>query len=412
MFGVLNVYLKSRFCGQLSWESERNRYEFRYDRAYLDDPLAERLSFSLPLQTEPFDEDRSYRYFANLLPPEVVRRKLEKCLHVSRNNVFGFLKAIGGDCAGAVALYPPGVHPNHGGEERLRELDEAEAAEILKSLKRRPLYAAGEEGYRYSAAGAQDKLVVRMRDGKLFLPLDGTPSTHIVKPGATDFPESVANELFCQRLADRLGVRAAEASVLVIGGERYYVTRRFDREVVENRLQRLHQEDFCQMMSVDPEVKYESDGGPRFADLIATLRRLHVALGETLALIDMFVFNLLIGNADAHAKNYSVVYHKRRPLLAPLYDAVSTAVYPDLSRDFAMSIGGEMRMDRIGRGSFARLSEDCGMSPQLLLGRLDDLSERMLPAARDLAAELNREWPSEVYAKIVSVIEQQVKTLS
>ena len=412
MFGVLNVYLKSRFCGQLSWESERNRYEFRYDRAYLDDPLAERLSFSLPLQAEPFDEDRSYRYFANLLPPEVVRRKLEKCLHVSRNNVFGFLKAIGGDCAGAVALYPPGVHPNHGGEELLRELDEAEAAEILKSLKRRPLYAAGEEGYRYSAAGAQDKLVVRMRDGKLFLPLDGTPSTHIVKPGATDFPESVANELFCQRLADRLGVRAAEASVLVIGGERYYVTRRFDREVVENRLQRLHQEDFCQMMSVDPEVKYESDGGPRFADLIATLRRLHVALGETLALIDMFVFNLLIGNADAHAKNYSVVYHKRRPLLAPLYDAVSTAVYPDLSRDFAMSIGGEMRMDRIGRSSFARLSEECGMSPQLFLGCLDDLSERMLPAARDLAAELNREWPSEVYAKIVSVIEQQVKTLS
>ena len=166
------------------------------------------------------------------------------------------------------------------------------------------------------------------------------------------------------------------------------------------------------MMSVDPEVKYESDGGPRFADLIATLRRLHVALGETLALIDMFVFNLLIGNADAHAKNYSVVYHKRRPLLAPLYDAVSTAVYPDLSRDFAMSIGGEMRMDRIGRSSFARLSEDCGMSPQLFLGRLDDLSERMLPAARSLAAELSREWPSEVYAKIVSVIEQQVKTLS
>ena len=168
MFGVLNVYLKSRFCGQLSWESERNRYEFRYDRTYLeDDSQAERLSFSLPLQAEPFDEDRSYRYFANLLPPEVVRRKLEKCLHVSRNNVFGFLKAIGGDCAGAVALYPPGARPAPDGEERLRELGETEAAEILKALKRRPLYAAGEEGYRYSAAGAQDKLVVRLKDGKL-----------------------------------------------------------------------------------------------------------------------------------------------------------------------------------------------------------------------------------------------------
>ena len=408
MFGVLNVYLKSRFCGQLSWESERNRYEFRYDRTYLDDPQSERLSFSLPLQAEPFDEDRSYRYFANLLPPEVVRRKLEKCLHVSRNNVFGFLKAIGGDCAGAVALYPPGTRPSSDGEERLRELDEAEAVEILKSLKRRPLYAAGEDGYRYSAAGAQDKLVVRLKDGKLFLPLDGAPSTHIVKPGAADFPESVVNELFCQRLAGKLGVRAAEASVVVIGAERYYVTRRFDREISDGRLQRLHQEDFCQMLSVDPEAKYESDGGPRFADLIMTLRRLHAELGETLALMDMFIFNFLIGNADAHAKNYSVVYQGRRPLLAPLYDAVSTAVYPELSRDFAMGIGGEMRMGHIGRSHFVRLSEDCGMSPRLLLGRLNALSERILPEARRLAAELNREWPREAYEKIVSVIGQQL----
>ena len=412
MFGVLNVYLKSRFCGQLSWESERNRYEFRYDRTYLDDPQSERLSLSLPLQAEPFDEDRSYRYFANLLPPEVVRRKLEKCLHVSRNNVFGFLKAIGGDCAGAVALYPPGVRPNPGEVERLRELDETEAAEILKSLKRRPLYAAGEDGYRYSAAGAQDKLVVRLKDGRLFLPLDGTPSTHIVKPGAADFPESVANELFCQRLADRLGVRAAEASVLVIGGERYYVTRRFDREVVDGRLQRLHQEDFCQMMSVDPEMKYESDGGPGFADLSMTLRRLHAALGETLALMDMFVFNFLIGNADAHAKNYSVVYRGRRPLLAPLYDTVSTAVYPDLSRDYAMGIGGETLMGRIGRNHFARMSEECGMSSKLLLGRLDAMVGRILPAARELAANLNQEWPSEVYEKIVAVIGRQLKSVS
>ena len=412
MFGVLNVYLKSRFCGQLSWESERNRYEFRYDRTYLDDPQSERLSFSLPLQAEPFDEDRSYRYFANLLPPEVVRRKLEKCLHVSRNNVFGFLKAIGGDCAGAVALYPPGARPNPGEAERLRELDETAAADILKSLRRRPLYAAGEDGYRYSAAGAQDKLVVRVKDGRLFLPLDGAPSTHIVKPGAADFPESVANELFCQRLADRLGVRAAEASVIVIGGERYYVTRRFDREVVDGRLRRLHQEDFCQMMSVDPEMKYESDGGPGFADLSTTLRRLHATLGETLALMDMFVFNFLIGNADAHAKNYSVVYRRRRPLLAPLYDAVSTAVYPDLSRDYAMGIGGETLMGRIGRDHFARLSEDCGMSPQLLLGRLDAMIGRILPVARELAADLNREWPSEVYEKIVAVIGQQLKSVS
>ena len=192
MFGVLNVYLKNRFCGQLSWESERNRYIYRYAEEYLADPKAERLSLSLPLQSDAFDEDVSYRFFANLLPPEVVRRKLEKCLHVSRNNVFGFLKEIGRDCAGAVALCPPGIKPNPESDVRLQELDESRAVEILKGLKRRPLFAVGERGYRYSAAGAQDKLVVRYENGKLFLPLDGTPSTHIVKPGLDDFAESVA----------------------------------------------------------------------------------------------------------------------------------------------------------------------------------------------------------------------------
>ena len=411
MFGVLNVYLKNRFCGQLSWESERNRYVFRYDKAYLSDPLAERLSYSLPLQKEPFDEDRSYRYFANLLPPEVVRRKLEKCLHVSRNNVFGFLKAIGGDCAGAVALYPPGVRPNLGEREKLRELDDGQAATILKALKRRPLYAAGEDGYRYSAAGAQDKLVVRVADGKLFLPLDGTPSTHIVKPGADDFPESVANELFCQRLAGELGIRAAAASIMAFGGEQYYVTERFDREVKDGKLARLHQEDFCQMLSVDPEVKYEADGGPGFLDLVRTLQRLHATLNETLALVDMFVFNYLVGNADAHAKNYSVVYHGKRPVLSPLYDSVSTAVYPELSREFAMSIGGEMRFGHVGRGNFARLSEVCGMSSKLMLSRLDNLSAKIESAAERTAQLLSRECPSPVYAKILKIIDAQVSSV-
>ena len=408
MFGVLNVYLKNRFCGQLSWESERNRYFFRYDADYLKDPQAERLSLSLPLQAEPLDEDASYRFFANVLPPEVVRRKLEKCLHVSRNNVFGFLKELGGDCAGAVALYSPGVSPNLGDREKLRPLDEARASEILKSLRRRPLYAVGEEGYRYSAAGAQDKLVVRMDDGRMLLPLDGTPSTHIVKPGAEGYPESVANELYCQRLARAAGLTAADASTIVLKGERYYVTKRFDREAVDGKVRRLHQEDFCQMLSVDPEMKYESDGGPRFADLVGTMRRLHATLGETLALVDMMLFNFLIGNADAHAKNYSVVYRGRRPVLAPLYDAVSTVVYPDLSREFAMSIGGEMRLGSLTRAHFVRLAEDCGLSPKLVLSRLDALAARILPAADRTAEELATECPSPVYGEIRRVIAGQV----
>ena len=132
------------------------------------------------------------------------------------------------------------------------------------------------------------------------------------------------------------------------------------------------------------------------------------ALGETLALMDMFVFNFLIGNADAHAKNYSVVYRGRRPLLAPLYDAVSTAVYPELSRDFAMSIGGARRIGKVGRADFERLAADCGISTKLVCERLDLQAGRIVTAAESLVGELDRDFPSDVYRRILDVIKSQV----
>ena len=411
MFGVLNVYLKNRFIGQLSWESERDVYDFRYDANYANASDAEPLSLALPLQKEPFDSDRAYNYFANLLPPVVVRKKLEKFLHISKNNVFGFLKAIGGDCAGAVALYAPGFKTYFAEEDRLRRLTDDEASTILRSLRRRPLYAAAESGYRYSGAGAQDKLVARVEGNVLVLPLYGTPSTHIVKPCAEYFPASVENEHFCQTLVARVGIRSSASDIMIFGGERYYVTARYDREIVDGRVCRLHQEDFCQMLSVDPEVKYEEDGGPGVSHCFETLGRLHMTLPETFAFLDMLVYNFLIGNADAHAKNYSIVYRNRRAILAPLYDAVSTLVYPELSREFAMSIGDERDLAKINRDSFARQATALGVSPNLVYSRIDALVKRILPAAQNLAAELSESWPSDVYAKIVEIIIRQSSAL-
>ena len=412
MFGVLNVFLKDRYIGQLSHESERNVYAFRYDRNYLADSAAVPLSFALPLQAEPFDSDRSYNYFANLLPPVTVRKKLERCLHVSRNNVYGFLKAIGGDCAGAVALYAPGTRPAGREQQTYRTLSESEAIEILKSLRRRPLYAAGEFGYRYSGAGAQDKLVACVRRGQLILPLFGAPSTHIVKPPAADFDASVMNEHFCQMLASKVGIRAAETSLLKLGDEWYYVTRRFDREEFGLLPCRLHQEDFCQMLSVDPEIKYEEDGGPTAAQCIETLRALHVTVSETVAFVDMFIFNYLIGNADAHAKNYSVVYRGHKPVLAPLYDAVSTAVYPELSTEYAMRIGGDAAFDRVSRESFARFADEVGMAPAFVLGRLHALADKLMPAATALAGDMNARYPPAVYGKILDIVKDRLARVS
>lgn len=408
MLGSLQVYLLDYFVGWLSFESRGNRFAFKYDERYLLDPAAGALSYSLPLRNEPFDSDVTENFFANLLPPAVVRKRLGPCLHLSRHNIFGFLKALGGDCAGAVALYPEGMKPPPPEKVVLRELSADEASDLLKSLPQRPLYAAGEKGYRYSGAGAQDKLIVRVQDGKVLLPLEGTPSTHIIKPGTKEFGDSVHNEHFCQTLANRIKLSAAECSILTLKGALYYVSTRYDRQTTDGLVRRLHQEDFCQILSVDPELKYEEDGGPTIPQCFEALRRLRVNIADQLAFMDAVIYNYLVGNADAHAKNYSVLYSGSKPHFAPIYDTVCTVVYPHLAHDFAMKIGGDSSFDKITRDSFARMAAECRTAPALMQARLDALAAKIGPEAAKLADECTAQWPSDVYARIVEVIKEQV----
>lgn len=405
----LKVYLLERLVGRLEYTRRHNLFCFSYDPMYLQDPAEGALSYALPLQDEPFDSDRSSVYFTNLLPPEVIRKRLGLSLHLSRHNVFGFLKALGRDCAGAVSLYPEGEMPRPLEEEHLRTLPEEEAADILKSLPQRPLYAVGESGFRYSGAGAQDKLIARVCDGKVVLPLDGTPSTHIIKPGSRDFRETVFNENFCQILAGRVGLTTARSQVLRIGGDPYYVTERYDRECSAGKVRRLHQEDFCQMLSVDQEGKYEEDGGPGIGDCYLTLRKLHVPIKGQLMFLRYVIFNFMIGNADSHAKNYSVVYHGQRVEMAPIYDSVCTMVYPRLSKVAAMRIGDDSSFENISRQSFGKMAECCGIRPALIHEMLDAMAGAIVPAAKRLAEELSDGGePSPVYADIVKVVERQI----
>ena len=191
--GTLDVYLLDRKVGRIDYSSHHNDMRFAYDAEYLVAGDAMALSYALPLQGEPFDSERTTVFFENLLPPDQVRRKLGPILHLSRHNVFGFLEALGGDCAGAISLWPHGEKPVSG-NERVKRLDEDEAAEILASLKKRPLYVNGIDGYRISGSGAQNKLIARIADGHIELPLFGAPSTHIIKPAIQDYEDSVYNE--------------------------------------------------------------------------------------------------------------------------------------------------------------------------------------------------------------------------
>ncbi len=212
------------------------------------------------------------------------------------------------------------------------------------------------------------------------------------------------------RLAEQVGLSAAKSGLMRIKGETYYWTERFDREKVGGKIHRLHQEDFCQITGTSGELKYESEGGPSFARCMAAMSEMKIALADRFAFIDRMIFNYLIGNADAHGKNSAVLYrgpHGRA--LAPLYDVMCTMVYRDLSRVGAMSIGGAKTLDAVTRENFVRMAEEVGMRPQLVLGRLDALAKRIVPAAQRLASEMNAAWPSAVYSKIVEIIKGQLR---
>ena len=402
----LNVYMLGKLAGVL--ESENGKLSFRYVSDYLNNPDATPISYTMPLRKEPFGDELTTVFFDNLLPPDTVRKRLGKILHLSRHNIFGFLKAIGGDCAGAVSLYPASEDTDNTPEElpRLRELSNAEAIEILTQLPKRPLNIGREDGFRISGTGAQDKLIACVKDEKIFLPLYGEPSTHIIKPPIKEYPDSVFNEFFCMRLANRMGIPAPNCELLYFDHTAYYCVSRYDRKTENGKISRLHQEDFCQLYSVSPEKKYENEGGPTIPVCFNFIRKMHIGIAGQLDFIRRIIFNFLIGNGDAHAKNFSVLYRGNRVLLAPVYDLLCTEIYDNLAREFAMSIGNEFAFDNVSRASFKEMATACNIRAEIVSAQLDNLVSQIIPAAETLARELQEQHPSPVYSAISNVIQK------
>lgn len=406
------VYLNGIRAGSLDWDRSLDVFSFRYLPDYLamEDALA--LSVSLPLAEEPFDPLRSRAFFGNLLPPEPVRRKLEKILHHDRHNIFAFLKDLGGDCAGAISLYPDGTPPESRGEV-LQELTEDDADAVLCALPSRPLLQGLVEGYRISLAGAQDKLVARVCGGKIVLPLYGAASTHLVKPRMAAWPGTVENECFCQRLAARLGLDAAKADILDVKAKAYYVSERYDRVREGNRVRRLLQEDFCQAMGVLPENKYEEDGGPSAVRCFRFLRDSGFGFAELSKFIDALVFNFLVGNADAHAKNFAILHRDGSRILAPLYDILSTQAYPEHASRMAMSIGGTREFSEVGPEAFDIFAGKCDINPKFVRNRIARLSDALPKAMESVAEELSDGGhPSPLYRQIAEQTRSRICQLA
>lgn len=410
MSKVLNVWLLGQQVGELALVD--GRLNFRYAPSWLASAQAWPLSHSLPLRAEAFDDKTTRPFFAGLLPEGAPRKGVALALHVSRQNDFGLLDGIGGECAGAVSLLAPGEQPTATPDPpAIRWLDDAALQNVLAELPRRPMLA-GDEGLRLSLAGAQDKLPVVCSDGRIGLPLRNTPSSHILKPAIAAVEGSVFNEGFCLALAARLKLPTAKAAIRQVAGTNYLLVERYDRQrLADGALQRLHQEDFCQALGVVPEHKYQNEGGPDLAQCFALLRQAtRPSAPQVLQLLDCVVFNALIGNHDAHGKNFSLLYTPRGTVLAPLYDALSTAVYPHLTEKMAMKIGGRYKFSELQARHWEQFAQAAQLSPAQVKKRVLDLALQLHAQAHALRAEFTTAGHGHpVLAEITALIERRCR---
>jgi len=375
------IFYETLPVAQMTFEGE---WRLEYDRSWEARRSAFPVSLTMPLRSGPVGSDRLLPWLANLLP-ETHLAEIGQRLKVSPQDIVGLLAHIGRDTAGALSI----GEPRRAGINLMPIPDEAALERILDELPAKP-FLVGEHGVSMSLAGVQEKLPVFVdEDGRISIPVDGTPSTHILKPDTDRLAGSVENEAFCLSLARSCGLDAAEATIGTAGNRRYLLVKRYDRFTDPlGEIRRLHQEDLCQLTGRFPSQKYERSSTGRGVTLRMMFDAINalVSPGERLKLLDAVIFNILICNSDSHAKNYSILIGGGGSArMAPLYDLMCAAVYHQVDQSLPQNIDGRFIAPDLRSGDWKALAEDVGLSAASTVRRVKELAELVASRCGDAA---------------------------
>lgn len=364
---------------QPRWPQIRCRYTDEALRsAPLNSPL---LSCSLPLRNRPGDATAFCR---GLLPEGQALQALAARAGVAVNATFDLLARYGRDVAGALVVDADAPTERRFGAEPYTEQSLAEAIEELDE------YPLGvHDDSELSLAGLQDKLLlVELEDGSWARPLGGRPSTHILKLDDPRHPGLVEAESQCLELARAAGLTSVESQLTEVGANSCLIVSRFDRELVDGEVRRVHQEDLCQALGIDPDgergrAKYESGGGPSLRRAAALLDAYAADPAAQLdRLVAVVVFTATIGNADAHGKNLALLHPTPETIaLAPLYDTVPTALWPSLRTDAAMAVGGQPSLADVTLDDIVREARSWSHPEDRAAAVATETAERLVAAA-------------------------------
>ena len=397
----LEVLIADEHAGMVRMDSG-GRLDFAYARSWNSAHPAFPLSYALPQSLSRHDHRHVSAFLWGLLPENpMVLDRLARDNQISARNPLALLSVIGMDCPGAVRFLTVQDFPNHTRSQvpddpEICWLSDKEVRDLLVDLR----VSIGATGRRsgdpgqFSLAGAQAKTALFRNGSRWGIPLGTTPTTHILKPPVAGLDGQVENEHFCLCLARRLGLPAALSEVVTFDDEVAITVERFDRIRVNGEIQRIHQEDMCQALSVMPDAKYQKDGGPGAASIVGkVLSASSEPDHDSRCFMQACLLNFVIAGTDAHGKNYSVLYDDDAMRLAPLYDVNSMLPYqPDSRRiRMSMSTGGRYELFGIMPRHWIAQAKACGVSPGRTLADLDRLIDLIPDAAHAVAEQCHRD---------------------
>jgi serine/threonine-protein kinase HipA len=410
----LYVHYADRLVGTI--RSKQSLMHFAYSPEWRAATDAFPISLSLPVgnvneeRRPQIDAIVSHNFFANLLPEATVRQRICAKLKISIGNDFGLLAAIGGDCAGALTITEQSTPPPQAAEYRPISSDQLAGWSTGTTMAFSDV--TGQDGVRLSLAGAQDKLPVLVKDDAFFLPEGNSPSTHLMKFASPFYSHLPENETFTTMLAAAAGLPVVKIRLQSTIDSPIAVIDRYDRLPKGELWERIHQEDTCQVLGISPLNKYEKEGGPSLARVAKVIREYcSLPAIEISKLIEWTIFNLLVGNSDAHGKNLSILLLPGgRITLAPFYDLVCTRNYDNLDRHLAMAIGGEYDPGQVGRRQFVDLASELEVRESLIFTTVREISDRLSKRLPQVEAEFRKLYgDSPILERLPIKVNQQIR---
>ena len=357
------------------------------------------ISISLPIQEDEFSAERTAGFFEGLLPEGFTRRTVAQWMQVDEGDYLSILHGLGRECLGALCITEDGETV----EASYEKINESQVQDLAAEGVTKSAELVTKSHLSLTGASGKVGLYFDQPTNAWYLPHGTAPSTHIVKQSHIRLEAIVTNERLSLMTAARCGLDIPPSFIINTGkGEEHevlFATQRYDRSLASAdvsvsglpRPYRLHQEDFAQAMGIPAARKYEQGAHGYMRGMFELLRKYSSdPVTDQLKLWDTLVFDYLIGNTDAHIKNFSLLYGRnlRQIRLAPAYDIVSTVIYEQSTRNMAFSIGGATALDDITRDSFRTAAREAGLGERMAMRRFDAMADRFRKALHESAAEL------------------------